>query len=168
MNTEQYVQDALRTASTTFHSELVPMNWFNITTKELIIWGERLDKIKKSLFYGKPFDQALIKHENECSSLLDFYPKDLIHGIIGIVTEAVELLQTFQKHEVDKTNIKEEIGDLFWYCAILANECGFTFEDIMQTNIDKLRARYPNKFTEYDAINRNLDTERKVLENENS
>jgi len=34
----------------------------------------------------------------------------------------------------------------------------------MQINIEKLKARYPDKFTSDKAINRNLDIERKVLE----
>ena len=37
-------------------------------------------------------------------------------------------------------------------------------EDIYQNNIDKLRARYGEKFTSERAINRDLDTERKILE----
>ena len=34
----------------------------------------------------------------------------------------------------------------------------------MERNIAKLRRRYPEKFTEYDALNRNLEAERKELE----
>lgn len=45
-------------------------------------------------------------------------------------------------------------------CEILK----FDIEAIMQTNIDKLKARYPNKFTAEAAINRNLEVERKILE----
>lgn len=39
-----------------------------------------------------------------------------------------------------------------------------TFNQILQNNIDKLKIRYPNKFTQNNAINRNLDLERKELE----
>lgn len=38
------------------------------------------------------------------------------------------------------------------------------FRKALQNNIDKLRARYPEKFTEEAAINRNLEAERKELE----
>ena len=34
----------------------------------------------------------------------------------------------------------------------------------MTKNIEKLRARYPEKFTEFDAQNRNLVVEREILE----
>lgn len=37
-------------------------------------------------------------------------------------------------------------------------------EDYLRKNIEKLQARYPEKFTQDNAINRDLDTERKILE----
>lgn len=40
----------------------------------------------------------------------------------------------------------------------------FDFESILETNINKLKARYPEKFNSNDAINRNLDKEREILE----
>ncbi len=93
----------------------------------------------------------------------------LLHSAIGISTEAGELLDSLKKHiyygkEFDKTNFKEEIGDIFWYIAIACDELGVTIESLMERNIEKLQARYPNKFTSEDAINRNLETERKILE----
>lgn len=38
------------------------------------------------------------------------------------------------------------------------------FVKSLKNNIDKLRVRYPEKFNDYDAINRNLEQERKELE----
>jgi hypothetical protein len=35
---------------------------------------------------------------------------------------------------------------------------------VLDINIDKLKARYPEKFTEKEAENRDLDKEREVLE----
>ena len=40
----------------------------------------------------------------------------------------------------------------------------FDLEEILQTNIDKLRVRFPEKFTKENALNRNLEQERKTLE----
>ncbi len=95
----------------------------------------------------------------------------LLHGAMGMCTESAELLDALKKHiyygkELDITNIFEEIGDELWYIALICNELGFKIEDIMETNIKKLAARYPEKFSEEKAINRNLDVERKILENE--
>lgn len=93
----------------------------------------------------------------------------LLHSAIGISTEAGELLDSLKKHiyygkEFDTVNFKEEIGDIFWYIAIACDELNVDIESIMKTNIEKLQARYPNKFTSENAINRNLETERKILE----
>lgn len=93
----------------------------------------------------------------------------MLHSVMGISTEAGELLDAFKKNifygkPIDKVNIVEELGDLLWYVAIMCDCLQISFEDIMQINIDKLRIRYPNKFTSYHAQNRNLESERKVLE----
>lgn len=94
---------------------------------------------------------------------------DLIHASMGLVTEAGEFQDMLKKHlyygrELDEVNLKEEIGDVLWYCAIALEALGTDFESVMQTNIDKLKARYPEKFTEEAATNRNLSKEREILE----
>lgn len=61
-------------------------------------------------------------------------------------------------------NLKEELGDKLWYAALALDELKSTFEETMEANIKKLRARYPNKFTEEDAINRDLEKERAALD----
>jgi len=92
-----------------------------------------------------------------------------LHMVIGVSTEAGELLDAYKKNfaygkEIDTINVMEEISDIFWYIYNLCNMLSLDPEKIMQTNIDKLRARYPEMFTEDKAINRDLDTERKILE----
>jgi NTP pyrophosphatase (non-canonical NTP hydrolase) len=92
-----------------------------------------------------------------------------VHAIFGLATEIGELTDSFKRtifygKHADRTNIAEEIGDAFWYLAILCDHVGVSFEQCMVANINKLRARYPNKFTEHDAVNRDLGNERAVLE----
>jgi NTP pyrophosphatase (non-canonical NTP hydrolase) len=77
---------------------------------------------------------------------------ETLHGIIGVSTEAGELLDAVKKglfygHAPDMENIREEIGDILWYIAAIARAEGWDIEDIMQENIDKLRKRYPEQFT---------------------
>lgn len=93
------------------------------------------------------------------------------HGIIGISTEAGELLDIIKKNvyydkPVDFPNLNEELGDLMWYVAIICHAADFNFEAILNTNINKLRTRYPDKFTNEYALNRNLTKEREGLEND--
>lgn len=92
----------------------------------------------------------------------------VVHAIFGLFTEIGELTDIFKRHifygkEIDYTNFDEEIGDCLWYLAILMDFCGVDFEQCMERNIAKLTARYPEKFTEEDALNRDLNAERSVL-----
>lgn len=93
----------------------------------------------------------------------------LMHYILGIGSEAGELQDALKKtliygKELDVVNIKEELGDLMWYMARTLEVIGCSFEEITYINNQKLRSRYGEKFTEHAALNRNLDTERKILE----
>lgn len=103
-----------------------------------------------------------------------YYPERIdmraLHAYMGLTTEVGELVDTFKKHifygvKLDHENLVEEMGDLFWYFALMATYLEVSFEEIMQKNNTKLRARYPEKFTEDNAVHRNLETERKIFEN---
>lgn len=94
----------------------------------------------------------------------------VFHSMMGMVTEAGEFADQWKKalmygKEIDLVNLDEELGDFLWYAAIYLEDRGKTFEEIMQQNIAKLKARYPNKFNSHDALNRDLDKERRILEN---
>lgn len=93
----------------------------------------------------------------------------ILHGVIGCCTESGELLDAvkkslFYRKTLDVVNIKEELGDLLWYVALVSAEIGWSFEEIMDANIAKLTKRYPEQFTEELAVNRDLKEERKTLE----
>lgn len=93
----------------------------------------------------------------------------LLHGGMGLVTESAELLDTLKRHifygvDIDIVNIKEELGDIEWYSAIIRDELKVSQETIQELNILKLAKRYNNEFSEHNAVNRNLDIEREVLE----
>ena len=96
---------------------------------------------------------------------------DLLHASMGLTTEASEFQDALKKHifygkPLDTVNLKEEIGDILWYCAIALEALNTDFESVMETNISKLAARYPEKFTEEAAKKRDLNKEREILENE--
>jgi len=93
----------------------------------------------------------------------------LLHASQGLCTESGELTDALKKHifygkELDKVNLVEELGDIFWYAAVAADVLGVGFDEIWEKNINKLRKRYGEKFSEERAINRNLNNERKELE----
>lgn len=94
---------------------------------------------------------------------------NLLHAAMGIGTEAGELLDAFKRKifygkDLDVVNVKEEIGDLMWYVAILLRELDLDFHEILDLNIEKLKARFPDKFSEGKALNRDLERERSILE----
>jgi len=91
------------------------------------------------------------------------------HAIYGVVTEAGELMGAIKKakiygQDLDRVNLIEEMGDLMWYLALLSDDLGVDFEDLWKENIEKLEARYPEKYTDELAINRNVKNEREILE----
>lgn len=93
-----------------------------------------------------------------------------LHMVLGLVTESAELADVFKKNlaynkQIDWINIKEEIGDLMWYIANICTINNLDMNEMLETNIKKLEARYPEKFCEQLAIHRNLSAERNILEN---
>jgi NTP pyrophosphatase (non-canonical NTP hydrolase) len=101
----------------------------------------------------------------------------LTHAAMGLVTESAEFLDVLKKHtiygkDIDFVNLAEETGDIFWYLAVAIDALAKILDidpvslenQIKETNISKLKARYPNKFTENSAIYRDLGTERDILD----
>lgn len=168
--TFDYIEEAQQTLSDKFYGDYLPGIALDRALANAIHALQELDKIKKLLFYGKG---ALVVYSANCDHFETKAEQNILHGIIGKATEAGELLEWLvcmidhlkngNVDDLDISNVLEEIGDGFWYDAILAKTLGFNFGDAQITNIAKLRARYPEKFTEYDANNRNLQKEQKVL-----
>jgi len=106
--------------------------------------------------------------ENTCAKL-ENKNLDNFHMIMGMTTEVGELVDVFKKDmaygkDIDWVNVKEEIGDLMFYIASFCRINNFDLENIIATNVAKLECRYPEKFTQENALNRDLDAERIILE----
>ena len=177
VSTKNYIELAGRTNVPNYEacrerlSEEFVQNWLDRSLANAVISNsELLDSLKKYTFYGKPFASILNTPPKnlDTSRLKTDTDVDIFHGILGIATEAGELLETLagflQGKDWDSVNLREEIGDVFWYCALIMKRLGLTFDDVCSTNIHKLAKRFPNGFTEFDANNRNLDSEREILE----
>jgi len=96
----------------------------------------------------------------------------LLHAALGMQTETAEFSDALKKalfygKPLDVTNLCEELGDLFWYMAIAVNELKTTFNKEQERVIAKLELRYPDKFSEEKAENRDLEAERALLESHN-
>ncbi len=85
--------------------------------------------------------------------------EDLVHAALGLSGEAGEFTDAVKKSYIygkplDVHNLIEELGDAMWYIALAASKLGVGLEDIMQLNIQKLQRRYPEKYSDADAIAR--------------
>ena len=193
MDNETFKQNALRTESNDFPKIKARLQYSPVGValiaelKRTAVALERLDEIKKYLFYGKeskfltnfeseewhlmknglaPTVESFMEHVDVIQDSEQMMR--LLHGVIGINTEGGELIEAFlsaaKTNEIDTTNIMEEIGDVNWYEAIISDALGFEVGEANERVIKKLRNRFPHKFTEGHAINRDLGTERKTLE----
>lgn len=169
MDFETYSRESARTASGQFHEEIVNPFLLGTVLDNAIRTGSCLDQCKKGLFYGKPLNSDELKNSSSMAlpdtSLVD---RNLLHAAMGVLTEAVELLDAIQSamkgSSLDRVNLIEEMGDIEWYMAMAYRSIGTTPELVREINIAKLKARFPLKFTETEANQRDLQKERTVLE----
>ena len=77
-------------------------------------------------------------------------------GLCGESGEVADLLKKyhFQGHDLDVEHIAKELGDVAWYLAVGAYAIGYDLETILQMNVDKLKARYPNGFSTDRSLHR--------------
>lgn len=70
-------------------------------------------------------------------------------GLVGEAGEVAELVKKgiYHQHGIDREAVKKELGDVLWYVAALATEFGFSMEEVMEANITKLMARFPDGYT---------------------
>ena len=78
-----------------------------------------------------------------------------MHGMAGEIGELHSIYQKeYQGHDVELEHIKKELGDLLWFIAEYCTSYDWNLEEIMQMNIDKLKARYPEGFECEKSLNR--------------
>ena len=81
---------------------------------------------------------------------------DACLGLSGEAGEFNDMIKKwiFHEKELDVEHLKKECGDVLWYVAMLCDVFNWSLDDVMQTNIDKLRERYPDGFDVDRANNR--------------
>ena len=119
-------------------------------------FGASFDDCKRcKKMTGKEYQKLAMR---TCSIPYDNKEGRLHHAVFGLTSEAGEvagiLQKVYQGHEFDKEHIKKELGDCLWMIAEACEALDLDMDDVMQTNIDKLIARYPNGFDSYKANHR--------------
>ena len=88
----------------------------------------------------------------------------LLNGVMGLCGESGEAIDLVKKwmmqgHELDKAHLAKELGDVAWYLAETATAIGYDLETILQANIYKMKALYPDGFTADRSMHRKQDDE---------
>ena len=83
----------------------------------------------------------------------------LTYTALGLTGESGEVAEMIKKafyhgHALEKVALSQELGDVLWYLAVVASGLGLSLDQIASENIDKLRARYPEGFSEERSRNR--------------
>lgn len=141
-------------------------------TVDTVTYAKSIGQYNGGAFNG--INTAGTYQQNALRTLSDKYHigainPDLMHAAIGLATESGELLDAIKKcvfygKPLDVVNVKEELGDLLWYLAVACHATGTTIDEVGALNIAKLKARYPDRFTEAKANERDTDHEREVLQ----
>jgi hypothetical protein len=125
------------------------------------------DAFDKALFRDLPDD-----YEGEVASV----NARLLHSALGKYGEAGEflehLLHQLDGKPLDLVGVQEELGDDSWYSAPALDEIGkltdtspdTVYQSILDKNIAKLKARYPDKFSLEASEGRDVAVERQILE----
>lgn len=168
-NANTYMKLANKLASDKLHVDLVDQKELMANLRLLMANLDELDKFKKAIFYGKPFKSAATTVTYPVA--LGPSRADLAHGIIGIATEAGELLE--HVHNIlngddtadARSNIVEELGDVLWYLALCCKAVDVNLTEVMWRNLKKLSLRYPQqRFDSLDALERSYDAEQTAFD----
>jgi len=94
----------------------------------------------------------------------------LLHCAMGMCTEAGEIQDQLKRAifypgaKLDLDNIIEEAGDMLWYVGVLCNLLDISLTQLLTANINKLHKRYPEGFSGFDALNRNVEAEMEAIQ----
>ncbi len=97
---------------------------------------------------SRTINKKLRTHEMESHAL---------HGMVGEIGEIHSIYQkVYQGHDIgnEYEHLQKEVGDLLWFIAEYCIACDWNLDDIMQMNIDKLKARYPEGFDTEHSLHR--------------
>lgn len=77
-------------------------------------------------------------------------------GLTGEAGEVAELIKKsqFHGHHINLDEIEKELGDVLWYLTQITRLAGTNLNVVARKNIEKLKKRYPDGFSEEDSKNR--------------
>lgn len=184
MDTKTYQKEAIRTDIEDYSAVqkrlLENKTALQSAVNGFMLSSSAMDLMKKKVMYDAD-KLKMLKLDAELSKTLAEFPADLVeqvaknelysqlfHYTIGIITEANEMMVALangvKTGSLDLTNVGEELSDTSWYSALMCERLGLDMGNLMEKNISKLKQRFPEKFTNEAATNRDLTKERAILE----
>ena len=100
---------------------------------------------------------VLASRLSELEVTADCNVSQLMTAALGLSAEAGEFTEVVKKiflqgkpyNEDNVFHMKRELGDICWYLAQACMALDTTFDEVIEMNVDKLKARYPGG--EFDA-----------------
>ncbi|ELA6946625.1 nucleoside triphosphate pyrophosphohydrolase family protein [Vibrio parahaemolyticus] len=126
------------------------------------------DRIKAAFVYGEKLRDTGLLPREQLHIDLEPLDKERLHALLGIVSEAGELCESIysciiNNDPLDRDNLIEELGDVMWFIALFARSLDTDLENIVTINIEKLKVRYPEQFSDFQAVNRDLEGEKNAI-----
>ena len=106
---------------------------------------------------------ALLTRMNKLELEDDCNLPQLLTAALGLTAESGEFSEVVKKiilqgkpyNEDNVFHMKRELGDICWYIAQACMALDTTFDEIIEMNVDKLKARYPGgEFNVHHSENR--------------
>jgi NTP pyrophosphatase (non-canonical NTP hydrolase) len=125
-----------------------------------------LEKKKDILYVGMDGMPLACKgtHFNDYQEFvksMKVYPEKhaIVYPALGIAGEGGEVAEKVKKwlrgdRELDKLELLKEAGDVLWYLASLADDLGYTLQDLVDENVKKLSSRKARGVQKGDGDNR--------------
>ena len=94
---------------------------------------------------------ALLHRISELDVEHDCHVPRLLTAALGLTAESGEFTEIVKKiilqgkpyNEDNVFHMKRELGDICWYIAQACMALDTTFDEVIEMNVDKLKARYP-------------------------
>lgn len=169
-----YQTEAYKTCSPHWNPEQVNYANFHRNLQQFVDLCGVLNVYYKLLLRGKTPDQVGLPMPEYADSLAGYggaFPHteiDLVHGVLGSVTEVGELaeivLDMLDGKAPDRVNAIEETGDMRWFLNLVLRWAECSDLECEMTNIDKLHGRHGSSFDVFRDAHRDLQRERARLE----
>lgn len=85
--------------------------------------------------------------------MIDHGAEPIAHCALGLCGEAGEVADLVKKSQyavaqpLTREKMRDELGDVLWYLTALADRCGLSLEELVRSNIEKLEARHPGRYS---------------------